>query len=534
MIESLVVKQVPEQARKVYGEQDTTVTQKVDLAGLAMPAEISPGFTVVDLGSFQATLLVELQKKYPQISKFIGIEGNSDFHQQAAKLVSDNPKIELLNQDIAEGIKLDQNVDLISCMGVIHELINQKPDFLPALLNQLHDNLKENGRVVIRDPVLPANPDEILAVTLGNEVSTTTKGNGGLSPLQLMDKFYQYYQSVSPDSNPITKLSDDQYSLPARLMGEFLRMRTFNDTPEHWQTEIKETHAVLDQATIISQATQAQFKVEYCLPVTETNYYAGVNPDEHITIEDSNGGIVVPTERFPSHLYVVLRKDAQSKELDPDEALQYQQETLASRKKLEQILNEDDASFTPTEDDYRHTAQLLLFLHQNIDLVVTGIHDLWAAARFNKGYVYDPKRNDNRDAGNLTHPLLIPTSKMIDITVERDLALGDINGLAHALILDYPDFQNVLPSLPDNDNIHSVIQTMIVLSKNDEYLRKAAPSIHANWSKMEKMKARINGTTPDPRSNFSFDQLTPDDQKQTVENIQSDLIAAILFLSQKE
>lgn len=39
-------------------------------------------------------------------------------------------------------------------------------------------------------------------------------------------------------------------------------------------------------------------------------------------------------------------------------------------------------------------------------------HERWAASKRRKGYMYGPVRNDDPDAGPLTHPLLVPFGQL--------------------------------------------------------------------------------------------------------------------------
>lgn len=137
-------------------------------------------------------------------------------------------------------------------------------------------------------------------------------GRGGLTPIQLMQKFLETYEPAKGVT--VTVSSDGKsFTMPAWLLQEYLMMRTFNYSEKDWQKEQGERRGVFNAADVTVAAQRHDMRVIVNKAVYEQNYYAGVRQadGEGITISGQNGQPLTDQDletRFPSHNYVVLEK----------------------------------------------------------------------------------------------------------------------------------------------------------------------------------------------------------------------------------
>jgi hypothetical protein len=104
---------------------------------------------------------------------------------------------------------------------------------------------------------------------------------------------------------------DGSYELPAWLVGEFLRKRTFSDSQEHWNAEMGELNAPFTSDALAELAEVVGFppaKVR-TRDVFEADFYAEIKQDDGISICDADGVPVNQSQRLPSHIYAVFERD---------------------------------------------------------------------------------------------------------------------------------------------------------------------------------------------------------------------------------
>ncbi len=281
---------------------------------------------VFDIGCCGGDMIRELEQMVPD-TRFLGMDMNFDMlavaqekdrQAYASRGAGKNPTVRYM---VADGFELplaDNSVDAFTLSSLMHEIYSYaEPNFsherLGEFFDSLHDKLKPGGRVVIRDPGRPDNPDEIMTVQAlpnaalespADETELLAIHPGKLGPDALLRRFLLQFK---PAQGHFEKLDDHTYRMPAWLVSEFLRHRKLNDTAEHWNSEMQEQYGVFTQGEMHKFALQHGFIPRGVVSTFDPNNHAA-NYDGELIIRGADGQEIDQATRLPTHLYVELEK----------------------------------------------------------------------------------------------------------------------------------------------------------------------------------------------------------------------------------
>jgi len=349
-----------EQTSRIYTEGlDSAALKKAVFVAQFLP--VSPDRRlIVDFGCMTGTVAALLKRAYPQ-DDVEGLDINPTYIREAEiRYGAEGVSFSLI--DPGRGLPYVENsASAFAAQAVLHEIYTYNGfQHQPVVdtLNEMHRALEPGGRVIIRDPAKPDDPDEQLHITLNNTAGRNPHSLGELlqappselSQAVLMRRFIHQY--IPLQRNPsaqerVSQLNENQYIMPAWLISEFFRKRTFVYTPEYWDAEMKEQNAAFNADELRKLAIDAGFKQKNVFIVNgfEKDFYGKVTDigtygakflmdralamgyvesssekkireyathikeSEDIAIRDMNGRWVDQDERLPSHLYGLLVKE---------------------------------------------------------------------------------------------------------------------------------------------------------------------------------------------------------------------------------
>jgi SAM-dependent methyltransferase len=301
--------------------------------------------TVVDIGCCSGKLLLRLKKEFKHSKNIVfkGIDLNAAMIAKAstqkhlaypmALVRSFLHKIPILAKlagekqfEYIEGHSddiLNRKGPLITVAilsSILHEIFSygEKPfskDNVVTLIVSLYEKLKPGGMVLLRDPVKPANPDELLILKLNTQdgqnferVEDCLKvAPKDLSTASLFRRFTKEFAPASTDNYPVTAEGVSQ-NVPAWLVYEFLRHRVWAKTDEDWASELKEQYGSVTVEELTEIVETAGFSIEKLELGTKTDksYYEIEGLME--IINPSNGKPIDLSERMPLNMQVILKK----------------------------------------------------------------------------------------------------------------------------------------------------------------------------------------------------------------------------------
>ena len=211
----------------------------------------------------------------------------------------------------------DANVFLLS--SVLHEIFSYgensfSENNVAMLFDSLYKKLKPGGMVLLRDPVKPANPDELLTLKLNTKNGQNFEqvedclnvAPNNLSTASLFRRFIKEFVPASTGNYSVAP--DGVSSAPAWLVYEFLRHRVWAKNDEDWASELKEQYGSVTVEELTEIVEAAGFRIEELkLGRDSKKGYYGIdglmeiiNPtdDKHINLG----------KRMPLTMEVILKK----------------------------------------------------------------------------------------------------------------------------------------------------------------------------------------------------------------------------------
>ncbi len=323
-------------------DYENGMEKMVDVKAQFLSEYVGESDNVLDLGGMDGSLMRSLRKLNPDIKTHV-VDYLKSVLEKGKKIEGDlnleNPmgfhQIDIFKENIPV-----ENLEAVSAVGFVHEIVTaalenisldkqgeKTFETLINLFSKVRGSLKDGGKFIMRDPVLPENPNEILSISF-SDVDDAVKdldGRGGETPKVLMKKFIQTYRYISESDRKIylDQLSQNNLKMSADLIGEYRMMRTFNYKDElgnttQWKKEAMEKKLVLSPERIEKVIEKGGFKVLRNERVHEKNYYADFKSEEGIVIVDSSGNNLSLDEsnnRFSSHIYSVLEKKSMAEDV---------------------------------------------------------------------------------------------------------------------------------------------------------------------------------------------------------------------------
>lgn len=272
---------------------------------------------VVDLGASGGELTHALETKLPQ-HKFLMVDMNPDAmraggHTRGRAVAADAFFLPLGTDKL----------DAVMMSSFLHELYSYAPvpfsrDYAVQGLKETGRILRPGGKLMIRDPARPEQPDEVLRVQpfRNNGTNPTTRDAllasdpAQLSSASLLERFLIEFPPAAehdPGEN-LGKRTD--FNLPAWVTSEFIRHRVFARDINDWTSELRECYGVFTTSELADAAQQAGFRVD----TIETGFNAenrSVGYGREMRIFSSGGEEVDQATRFPTQVYAVLTLDGQ-------------------------------------------------------------------------------------------------------------------------------------------------------------------------------------------------------------------------------
>jgi SAM-dependent methyltransferase len=277
---------------------------------------------VVDVGCMTGKVLQQMSKERPKL-RFEGIDSEERYIQKAQEAY---PKHKFRTLKLPNDMPYrDNEVDAFTMSALLHEVYTYNGFSEKAVkesLREMYRTLKPEGRVIIREPAMPQNPNELLNIKLTSKDGANPNTDEellaaiprDLSSESRMRRFLLQFKPLHLPQNQavkdqITKNPDGSYKSHAWLISEFLRKRQC-DPKEFWNAEMGEHNGpfiVNDLKRLAEEAGFQQDKMQIH-DLFEKNWYAEIKKDEGISITDSKGKSVNQAERLPSHIYAILEK----------------------------------------------------------------------------------------------------------------------------------------------------------------------------------------------------------------------------------
>ncbi|MBI1970023.1 methyltransferase domain-containing protein [Candidatus Woesearchaeota archaeon] len=135
-----------------------------------------PGM-MVDEGCADGTLLVPVAKAFPD-SQLLGVEITAAFIQRAEERKAageyGGASVTFLQQNIAESLFAPETIDTTICNSVLHELWSycNRAETIETYFAEKFRQLREGGRLVIRDVVGPENKEQEVYLWLNDQDGT--------------------------------------------------------------------------------------------------------------------------------------------------------------------------------------------------------------------------------------------------------------------------------------------------------------------------------------------------------------------------
>ncbi len=282
------------------------------------------GMSIVDIGCAGGDVLAAIHHRLPQ-ALLIGVDIKQKAITDSKKKI---PEGRFYRIDIRKD-KLpirSKSVDVVNMSSVCHELIDyrtwdNKHTIMTHTLNEIRQILKPEARLIIREPTVPENPADIIILTISKTQNLTairaqvSEAYANLTEAELFEKFIQEW--IFLNDTPIQtllSLSTEQqacYAVPAWIVAEYARKRTFTDYIGNWQSEMQEQNAVFTPQDMQACAIAAGFKPENIQfrTLMENGYYGEFKDGDGITLTDQLGAPIDQSMTLPSHMYMIIEAE---------------------------------------------------------------------------------------------------------------------------------------------------------------------------------------------------------------------------------
>lgn len=304
------------ETRSQYMEDmDSNVFYKAEIALSFFPKNLTSDDIVLDIGCCTGELLAYFAQKNPS-PRYVGLDISSEILQVAQQR---HGKLRFL---LAEGSDIplaNDSVKVITLSSVIHEIwsystIEYQSQILSQLFSEINRVLQVDGRVIIKDPAKPNEPDEWLyaefSVNNGENPPQTELFTIDPQLLSTNAKYQRFLQefTFSFPSYPEEHQVPTGYVLaPAWYLSEFLRHKNLAITPEYWKAEMQERYGILspDELSTLFES--------HGLSTLITGAY--FNPSNHAASDSTEvrlwnlqGEQLEQSERLPTNLIGVAEK----------------------------------------------------------------------------------------------------------------------------------------------------------------------------------------------------------------------------------
>lgn len=276
------------------------------------PKDLQDGDLVVDVGTGPGKILKELKGICPSL-KYVGV----DISWGMLRCIKENCDCYFIQADASALPLADDSVTVIVASGILHEIYSYKNFSIQEVTNFLEEAknlLRSGGRLIIKDPAKPDNPEEILSFRLRKDDGITLpfcdlaySQPGSLSTYSKYLKFQQEFVRTNSIRNLLQyHYERDLFFAPAWYLSEFLRHMVLFKT-SYWQREMKEQYGVFT-ASEIQQVCDALglstlFAISYFNPL-----HPAAITDKEISIWNSRGLKLKQSERLPTNLIIVVEK----------------------------------------------------------------------------------------------------------------------------------------------------------------------------------------------------------------------------------
>jgi len=223
-------------------------------------------------------------------------------------------------------------------------------------------------------------------------------------------------------------------------------------------------------------------------------------------------------------------------EIAPDTLASYQQEVLRKMKQVQDLLEVSRSFNRASVVDSLEIQDALVVLGyfqcaDHIDEIIPYVHDLWSAKAFAQGFRYGSTFKQKTKRNELLKPYEAFTQQ--ERAFEELVCLGDMRVLYETLqtcpgIRGRPTVTKTMRDLFGQINPLAASMTFCFLARDDQFLERVAPAIHENWRKALQVGLLRHGVQ---RREISFQELSQEGRAVLVRNIQVDILALALFLS---
>lgn len=280
------------------------------------PNNLDSSSTVLDLGTCSGALVRDMRALRPEL-RYLGIDLS---HKMLVDAVQRTSHAAFVEADALHLPIQPQSVSVITMSSILHEIYSYAGNRFTyeAVMHSLRDAkrlLKPNGRIIIKDPAKPENPDELLLFSLSSQDGHDHDGIDLLSthPRELstharyrrfLHEFHPLKDKVGHDFHRPIDYDRRLYCAPAWLLSEFLRHRNLAESPQIWSSEMQETYGVFTQ----SEAREALLEAGFTNVVVKTFF----NPDNHSVIKHGEvqiwslqGDVIDQASRLPTGMLII-------------------------------------------------------------------------------------------------------------------------------------------------------------------------------------------------------------------------------------
>lgn len=292
---------------------------KASLISQNFPIDLENGSVVLDLGTCSGALVREMNLLSPEY-RYVGVDLSRKMLQSA---VEQSPFAGFIEADALHVPIKRGSVSVITMSSILHEIYSYAGRrFTVEAVHQIFatakDLLRERGRLIIKDPAKPDNPDEELVfrlpihdgVNCNDEsllvvepkvLSTNAKYHRFLKqfhPMQTIP-YHSFHVSINHEEN--------LYKAPAWILSEFLRHRNLDNSPEIWNSEMMEMYGVFTKEEARNALSSHGYtKIEVNTFFNPQNHSMIV--DDEITIWSMNGAKQNQPERLPTGILMTADK----------------------------------------------------------------------------------------------------------------------------------------------------------------------------------------------------------------------------------
>lgn len=280
------------------------------------PESLDPGSTVLDIGTCSGALVRDMRTLRPEL-RYVGVDLS---HRMLVDAVHRTPQVGFVEADALHLPIPPQSVSVITMSSILHEIYSYagKKFTYEAVMHCLKDAkrlLKLNGRIIIKDPAKPENPDELLIFSLSStdghdhdDADLLSAHPGELSTharyRRFLHEFHPLKDKVGYDFHRPINRDQRLYRAPAWLLSEFLRHRNLAESPQIWSSEMQERYGVFTK----NEAREALSEAGFTNVMVKTSF----NPGNHSAIKQGEvqiwslqGDVVDQASRLPTGMLII-------------------------------------------------------------------------------------------------------------------------------------------------------------------------------------------------------------------------------------